>query len=574
MSSRAIRAGRAFVELFASDTALTRTLDAAAGKVRKFAGTIGGIGLKAGAAGGAILAPLGKALFDAVNKGAEIKRIALQYGQTTDAVSALAGAFGMAGSDMAEFSGVIDGLAGKVKAAADAGGLLDEQLVSLGRARDFEKLSLPQQFDKLAAALGRIPDAAHRAAKAQEWFGAAGAKLLPFLKDGAAGLAKLKADAQQAGGVMDAESIERSATASRALTTVWEELKNTVVAVGSALLPTSDQTKDITVRIREAFAAGRQWVAENKNLIIAAAAVGAGLVGLGVTLGVLKIALVAVATGIGAVGAAFTLLLSPIGLAAAAIAGVIALFVTCTAEGKAVAKEVGGAFVGMGQTFRETWGGIVEAVKAGDLERAFAILGAGVKALWRELLLTLKKGWNSFVGGLTDVIKNNPFLMPVIGAAIGTVVGGPVGTLVGLAAGSGVGQLDLDKFISADLTDAAEGVKAAKQELAALLAGKPGARGGDGLDAQIKAGLDADKKRFEEYAAKLEEGQQAVLNLGNRQKGIFSGPVQQQLGIGDQVAKRQLDVAVAQAKDVKAIAKNQEAMVGEMRKVLGLVTWN
>lgn len=573
MSSRAIRAGRAFVELFASDTALTRTLDAAAGKVRKFASTVGGIGLKAGAAGGAVLAPLGKALFDAMGQAGEVKRIALQYGQTTEAVAALAGAFGTAGSDMAEFSGVLDGLAAKVKAAADAGGLLDEQLVSLGRARDFEKLSLPKQFDSLAAALGRIPDAAHRAAKAQEWFGAAGAKLLPFLKDGTAGLARLKAEADRSGSIFSTEEIDRSYDATRALNMVWVELKNTIVAVGAALLPTTDQTKDVTQRVREAFAEARSWVAENKNLIIAAAEGGAALVGLGVSLAALKVALVAVATGIGAVGAVFTLILSPVGLVAAAIAGVIALFVTCTAGGKTVAKEVGGAFVGMGQTFRDTLGGIVEAVKAGDLERAFSILGAGVKALWRELLLTLKKGWNAFVGGLTETIKNNPMLLPVIGAAVGTAAGGPIGTAAGLAAGVGLNFVDFEKHLSTDLTDAAEGVRAAKQELAALLAGKPNGRGGN-FDAQIKAGLDADKKRFEEYAAKLEEGQQAVLNLGNRQKGIFSGPVQQQLGIGDQVAKRQLDVAVAQAKDVKVIAKNQEAMVGEMRKVLGLVTWN
>ncbi|WP_439631460.1 hypothetical protein [Gemmata sp.] len=558
MSAKQVRAGRAFVELFATDNMLTRTLDRAAAKVKAFAGTVGGIGLKAGAAGGAILAPLGKALFDAVNKGGEIKRIATQYGQTTDAVSALAGAFGMAGSDMAEFSGTIDGLAGKVRAAADAGGLLDEQLVSLGTAREFEKLSLPQQFDKLADAFGRIPDAAHRAAKAQEWFGAAGAKLLPFLKDGAAGLARMKAEGRKSGGAMDAESIERSETASKALITVWEELKNTIVAVGSALLPTSDQTKDITERIREAFAAAREWVAENKNLIIAVAAGGAALAGLGVSLVVAKAIIAAIAIGIGAVGAAFALLLSPVGLAAAAIAGIVTWFLTCTDTGKALAKEVGEAFSGMGTIFKDTWGGIVDAVKAGDLQGAFAILSAGVKALWRELLLTLKKGWNSFVGGLTEVIRNNPMLLPVIGAAIGTAVGGPLGTVAGLAAGTGLNFVDFEKHLAIDLKEAEDEARAAKKELADVIAGRKQAREQKDAQGNPLFGFALTTAMWaKKYFGGADPAEEAR-TLGNRQRGIFSGPVQQQLGYGDQMAKRQYDVQVAIKNGVEKVANKVE----------------
>lgn len=564
-SSFAVRAGRAFVELFANDTALTRTLDRAQARVKAWAGAIGGIGAKAGAAGGSVLAPLGKALFDALGKGSDIKAIATRFQQGTGSVSELAGAFEFAGVGVQEFGDVVGGLEGKIIAAADANGELVDGLRGFGlRGRELIGLSLDKQLERIFNALGSIEASDFDLAnQAEQLFGSSGARLVPYLKEGVEGLKRLKAEAHKSGAVMPVEDIERAATATRAWNAITVEVANSIVAVGSALLPTTDQTKDITERIRDAFAAGREWVAENKNLIIAAAALGAGLVGLGATLVVAKVAFAALAGGVGLVSAAFTLLLSPVGLAAAALAGVAAWFITCTDDGKAFASEVGAAFSGMGETFRETWGGIVDAVKAGDLPRAFEILGAGVKALWRELLLTLKRGWNSFVKGLTDVIKNNPMLMPVIGAAIGTAVGGPVGTAVGLAAGTGLNFVDFEKHLSADLGAAADDLKAAKDELRGLLAGRggrPGAGGPDELGDQVRAAMKAERERFEKYGQQIREQVGSAQALGDRQKGIFSGPVAQQLAVGDKVATRQLAVQQNIDRGVQQVAKGVDAL--------------
>ncbi|VTT97952.1 Uncharacterized protein OS=Isosphaera pallida (strain ATCC 43644 / DSM 9630 / IS1B) GN=Isop_2425 PE=4 SV=1 [Gemmataceae bacterium] len=625
MSAKQVRAGRAFVELFATDNMLTRTLDRAAAKVKAFAGTIGGIGLKAGAAGGAILAPLGKALFDAMGQAGEIKRIALQYGQTTQAVSELAGAFAVAGSDTAEFSSTLDGLAGKVRAAADAGGLLDEQLVSLGRARDFEKLSLPKQFDAIAAALGRIPDAAHRAAKAQEWFGAAGAKLLPFLKDGTAGLAKLKAEADRSGSIFSTEEINRSYDATRALNMVWLELKNTIVAVGAALLPTSDQTKDVTVRIREAFAAGRRWVAENKNLIIAAAAGGAALVGLGVTLGVIKVALVAAATGVGAIGAAFSLILSPIGLFTAAVGGFVALFATQTKAGREMCARIGAGFMEFAGTAKSAWGGIVAALKSGDLEGAFEIAGAALELEWEKVMAYWTEQWAKFRDGfLADLGKlaeraQGTLVWQTGVEAKGMIEGGMdmlVDSLSGWAKeaapvldmmGESVREIEAtaathraapspalaapapEKGPDPDVAARLKRVAEAQERLNALVARAkgpaPGAAdaGGGGGDFDGESG-GAGRGAFgaigklgvglQGLKEKIAAGALTAQQLGNRQKGIFSGPVAQTLAVGDSMAKRQYDAQKEIAAAAKMMVKEQAGIREDNKKVLGLLKWH
>lgn len=571
-SSKQVRAGRAFVELFATDTALSRTLDAAAGKVKRFAGTVASIGLKSAAAGGAILAPLGKSLFDALGKGAEIKRIATQYGQTTTSISELAGAFQAAGADMGEFSSTLDGLSEKIKAAADNNAELVDGLQGL-KGRDLINLPIEKQLDRIAKRIGGGKWLASDQANVAKELGLE--KLLPYLREGEKGIAKLKAEGRKRGGVMSADEIERSAAAMKAFNTIMDETANTITAVGAALFPTLDQTKEVSERIRDAFSAAREWVAENKNLIIAVAGLGAGLVGLGVALGVLKIVLGGIALGIGAVGAALTVLLSPIGIAAFALAGVATVFIRCTKEGQQFRQNVGEVLENVAGTFKETWGGIVEAVKAGDLAGAFKIAGAGIKAVWYEILLALKKAWNSFIKGLTDVIKNNPMLLPVIGAAAGTAVGGPIGTAVGLGAGVAANQIDFERHLSTDLTNAEAGLREAKAELQNLIAGR--AQGPVKVDAQGNPILGFALNLAEwttKYLKPIQDGHQEAMNLGNRQKGIFSGPAAQQLGYGDQVAKRQLDIAVKQAANVQELVKEAKEQGQNMKKVLGLVTWN
>jgi hypothetical protein len=89
----AVRAGRAFVELFATDGLLRRNLDAAAGRVAAWGAKVQSVAVRAGASGGVLAAPLGKALVDAASRGRDTFYLAQQLGMATESVSSLAYAF-------------------------------------------------------------------------------------------------------------------------------------------------------------------------------------------------------------------------------------------------------------------------------------------------------------------------------------------------------------------------------------------------------------------------------------------------------------------------------------------------
>lgn len=565
MSSKAVRAGRAFVELFAEDNKLYRTLDKAAARLKSYGQTAISIGAKAAAAGGGALAPLGKAFSDAMGKGADIKQLANRFGETTESVSALAAAFQFAGSDMDEFGSSMDGLKGKIKAAADANSFFDEQMRSAGTGRALEKLPLEKQLETLTEALQRIPDDTQRAIKAQEWFGEAGRKMVPYLKKGGGGLAKMKEEGLAAGGGMSAENIERSATASKALNTVWVEMKNTVVALGTSLLPTTDQTKDLTDRIREAFSETRKWISENKNLITGIAQLAAGLAAGGVALIAVGSALKVVAPIVGAVisgvkllASGMTLLMNPIGLVAIAVAGLTALFLTQSETGRKIASDLGEAFKGIGQTFSETFGGVVKAIKAGDMEGAFKILGAGIKTVWSQVMLALRKGWNDFMTWTIDSLRANPWILPLIGGVVGGLTAGPAGALAGAGAGllgaAGLELLadDIKKGLTADVQGAQQRVNQNKAELRNLLAKQPAVDSGAQLDGEA---VDAARLKAYRDKEKIKDQVNNLPVLADRQKGVFAGPIGQQLGIGDKIAQRQLDVQQNMDKGIQQVAK-------------------
>ena len=116
--SGAIRAGRSYVELFVNDNKFYKGLDAAQARLKKFGAVTANLGLAVKSAGSAVLQPLAKTFTDATNRGAAIDAIAKRFGVTTESVSALSYAFEKSGVSLGEFEGVLDGVAGKVRAAA------------------------------------------------------------------------------------------------------------------------------------------------------------------------------------------------------------------------------------------------------------------------------------------------------------------------------------------------------------------------------------------------------------------------------------------------------------------------
>jgi hypothetical protein len=90
-------------------------------------------------------------------------------------------------------------------------------------------------------------------------------------------------------------------------------------------------------------------------------------------------------------------ILSPMGLVTAAIVALGALFLSQVVSFDGAIEALKGLFRDLGQTFADTYGGIVAAVKKGDLEQAFKVACAGVKVAWVTLLEFMTRKWFDFV---------------------------------------------------------------------------------------------------------------------------------------------------------------------------------
>ena len=97
-----VRAGRAFVELFADDSKLVRGLKSAQTKLKGWGEAVGTIGMRAMGGGLAILTPLLSASKIFASVGSEINDMRERTGMGTDAIQELGYAAKMTGADITD----------------------------------------------------------------------------------------------------------------------------------------------------------------------------------------------------------------------------------------------------------------------------------------------------------------------------------------------------------------------------------------------------------------------------------------------------------------------------------------
>lgn len=113
-------------------------------------------------------------------------------------------------------------------------------------------------LDRVSDAFAKLPDGATKTALALDLFSRSGAKMIPLLDQGSAGMARLREEAHASGNVIDgegAESLHYYTEAVRGIEASLTGLKNTLVIV---LAPT-------VVEIAERF---REWLDGNHDQII------------------------------------------------------------------------------------------------------------------------------------------------------------------------------------------------------------------------------------------------------------------------------------------------------------------
>ncbi len=406
-SSSAVKAGNAFVEVSAKSTGVQKELN----KLKKEFQHVGEHVMKVGAgvaAGGALIfGALSELMHLATERGVEAARAAERLGTTTETISALGYAAQASGGDMETFEGAVRKMQNGLTKMEEDGGETANALSKIGlSAQELINLPLDDQLDKIADALEKVENASHKAAVIKEIFGKSGSGMLNMLKGGSAGLNELRGDALKNGSVVTGEMAENAEKSHKAFFRLFTAIKNVGYAIGEALLPMKEGTKDAIEKVMQITASIRHWIEENHELFhtikmvaLGVIAGGAALLGLGAIVYGVGAALGLLSTVIGAVIGVVGFLLSPLGLLVVGIAALGTGLAMAYGESESFAK----VWADMGSIFGETFQGIQDALASGDLADAMSIAWIGIRTAFDRGVGELDKIWIHFEGFFVDV---------------------------------------------------------------------------------------------------------------------------------------------------------------------------
>ena len=273
-NSQAIRAGRAFVELFADDKRLVRGLKAASGKLKAWGAGVTSMGVKLFAAGAGVLAPLLLSVKKFASVGDELDKMSGRVGASVEFLSALSHAAQIGGTDIGAMEVGIRRLQRSAYDATQGLSTAVDAFKDLGvnvRGADGQLKGTEQLFMESATALSQMENNTKKAALATVIFGRAGTKLLPMLKNGSDGLVAVMEEAKRLGIVMSTEDATAAAELTDAWTRMSSVLKMIVVRIGGALAPAF---KDLAQRITKIVRPVIDWIKQNGQLIVTIAKIG------------------------------------------------------------------------------------------------------------------------------------------------------------------------------------------------------------------------------------------------------------------------------------------------------------
>ena len=394
-NASAIRAGRAYVELFGDDDKLRTTLDSAAARVKGFGLSIAAIGAKLGGLGVALATPLGIAT--KMFAGSELNDMSARTGMSVERLSELGHAAQQTGTDLGTVEGAVRKMQKALSAAANGNTQATVAFESLGLSVErLSRLSPDQQFEAVARAISAVPNPTAKAAAAMTLLGKSGTALLPMIGD----LDALTREARDLGLVMSTEDARAADALGDAMDSMVAVAKRTALTIGAALAPA---LTDLAGWLTRVVIDVNGWLRENQGLVVTIGKVALGLVAVGGALVVVGglvsafgVAIGAVSAALGIVGSVLAALLSPIGLIVAAFAAGGAALVYFTEVGSQALGWLGQQFEALKSDAITAFGGMADAMAAGDLMLAGKILWAALKIEWLKGTNYLKGVWSDW----------------------------------------------------------------------------------------------------------------------------------------------------------------------------------
>ncbi len=405
VSGSAIRAGRAFVELFADTSPMIRGLKSAEKEFKAWGASITRIGASIAGVGVSMLSAFGSAAAVFASVGGDLDDMSQRTGVAVEQLSTLGYAAKMSGASLETVEGGLKGMQKQLAAAAGGSETASKAFTDLGLSVDeLMQMTPDEQFRAIAEGISKIDDPAKRAQAATEALGKSGRDLLPMMLQGAKGIRELEQRAAELGGRMSGEDAQSAA----ALGDAWDDLlfvgKNLAVQIGAALAPTLTEVLNMIVKTAAAVV---KWVSENRELILtvakiavgitaagaAIAAIGTGIVAIGAVFGGLTTIIAGIGAGLGVVMSVMGAMLTPLGLLVAGLTVAGGAWMMFTESGQSAMAYIQELLSGLWGDATATWQGISDALAAGDLEAAANIAWLGIKKVWLEGTNSLEATW-------------------------------------------------------------------------------------------------------------------------------------------------------------------------------------
>ena len=400
---RAIRAGRASVQLFADDSRLVRGLRRARRRLLAFGQQVGRIGRQLATLGAGAGAGLAGAAAVFAKVGDNLDKLSKRTGISVESLSQLEFAAERTGTSLESLGGAIlraNRRLGRITAGQGSSTQVNA-LEALGlSAERLEQLNPEQRLLALADAVSGFEDKAEAAGLAQRAFGTEVDAILPLLLQGRDGIRALTQEADDLGLTISAEDAAAAAELSDAFGSLADVVKRAVVAIGAGLAPVLTpligKVSEIVVQVRE-------WIEANRGLVPIIAAVAAGVVAAGAALVVLSFTIVgivatfsALATIAGVVVGAISAIASPIGLLITALAAAGGAILTFSGAAGDAIEFLGDTFGDLLDDAGTALDGIRAALSSGNIEQAAEILWLGLRTVWARGTAALGNLWATF----------------------------------------------------------------------------------------------------------------------------------------------------------------------------------
>lgn len=444
--STAVRAGKAYVEIFADDSPLARGLKRAQKRIEAWGAGLRSIGTKVGAVGLAMVTPFLAAAKVFADAGSALDDMSQRTGASIEALSGLKYAAEQSGTSVESLENGMRKLSVNLSEAVTGSKSAQANFAALGLSwKKLSGMKPDQQFLAVADAVSRVRNPAQRAAAAMSLLGKGGSELLPLMSGGAKGINELTKEAERLGLVMSTDDAQAAAAFGDSIDKATSVVKSGIYKIGAALMPVLNPMLD---RFTEFAAVTSKWIDQNRGLVVTAFSVagsvlaaGAALYSMGVglkfaavamgpirallpviafgvkalTMGLgamasaglvaVKAALAAVMAGLSGFIPLVTALASPIGLAALALAGLAAWMASCvdwaTIGGDAL-SDLSSGFTALQSETLGTLNAIGNAIAKGDLSLATAVAWGYIKMEWIKGTNFLWSIWSDITNQIVD----------------------------------------------------------------------------------------------------------------------------------------------------------------------------